>query len=656
MTIERLHIKNFKTYATLDINLATETDRSIILIGGVNGGGKTTFFEAIHGALYGLNITKQWQFEELVNAAATQPLSKQEIELTIDFSRPTKEDIQKYQLQRIYKCLEESVRESVLLKVGKLSFQYGSRTPIEQRIAIEKEIAKVIQTNLPKSLSRYFLFDAMEAGSLLRREKLQTVIKENIEQVMGFDRYLQLERAADKALQAHKNQQIKQELNRKTHQKWLSEQEVLLQHLDQRKKDRQAALHYAAEQEQAVQQLQIGKNQEELIQEKLIYLEQEMKHVQQKEERYIATCDQFIQRLESNIGLPLVAKELDTRIRSILNAQQEQANSIMEKTSIETIVQKILKFLQARKLLKKQITAKTIVPHLLTKKVQTTIDTFLTKAEMNALQKLLLLPKQQPYTAILEQQKDLESVLLAKEKHTRNLSYYQSKLSSEDFSLLEAYQKNEVHLQDCKKDIRRIEFDLKILATKLADFEKEMLQAPDQKLQQLQQLKTFFERFGLQLLANKKEKIEAKMKTGLNQLLGAYKGMIDRVTLPQDLKNLTFEIFHKKGNKIHLHQLNTASKQIVVQCLLKALHDHGNYHPPVLIDTVMGVLDEESRGMMLDHFLPKLSHQTILLSSDSEIRKATDYPRLAPFIAKTYTLERNKVTQQTILLDGYFDA
>ncbi len=656
MTIEHLHIKNFKTYATLDINLATEKDRPIILIGGVNGGGKTTFFEAIHGALYGLEITKRWQFEELVNAAATQPLDKQQIELTIEFSRPTREGVQRYKLQRIYKFLEESVRESVQLKVGNLPFQYGSRTPMAQRIAIEKEIAKVIQANLPKALSRYFLFDAMEAGNLLRREKLQTVIKENIEQVMGFDRYLQLERAAEKALQAHKSQQIKQELNRKTHQKWLNEKEVLLQQLEQRKKDRQAALHYAAEQEQAVQQLQIGKNQEELIQEKLVYLEKEMKHVQHKEERYIAACDQFIQRLESNISLPLVAKELDTRIRSILNAQEEQAKSIMEKTSIETIVQKTLKFLQDRKLLKKEITVPTVVSHLITKKAQTTIDTFLTKAEMKALQKLLLLPKQRPYNAILEQQKDLESVLLAKEKHTRNLYYYQSKLSREDFSLLEAYQKNEVRLQNCKKDIKKIEFDLKILATKLADFEKEMLPTPDQKLQQLEQLKTFFERFGVQLLSNKKEKIEAKMKAGLNQLLGAYQGMIDRVALPQDLKNLTFEIFHKNGNKIHLHQLNTASKQIVIQCLLKALHDHGNYHPPVLIDTVMGVLDEESRGMMLDHFLPTLSHQTILLSSDSEIRKATDYPRLAPFIAKTYTLQRNKSTQQTTLITGYFDA
>ena len=37
---------------------------------GPDGGGKTTLFEAIYGALYGLNIHNTKQFKELLNAGA----------------------------------------------------------------------------------------------------------------------------------------------------------------------------------------------------------------------------------------------------------------------------------------------------------------------------------------------------------------------------------------------------------------------------------------------------------------------------------------------------------------------------------------------------------------------------------------------------------
>ena len=56
MLIQRIKISNFKTYLSLDLDLTVDDDRPIILIGGSNGGGKTTLFEAISGVLYGFKI------------------------------------------------------------------------------------------------------------------------------------------------------------------------------------------------------------------------------------------------------------------------------------------------------------------------------------------------------------------------------------------------------------------------------------------------------------------------------------------------------------------------------------------------------------------------------------------------------------------------
>ena len=62
MIIKNIKIKNYKTYLSLDLDLSVKADRPIILIGGMNGGGKTKRFEAICGALYGLKIKDKAHF------------------------------------------------------------------------------------------------------------------------------------------------------------------------------------------------------------------------------------------------------------------------------------------------------------------------------------------------------------------------------------------------------------------------------------------------------------------------------------------------------------------------------------------------------------------------------------------------------------------
>ncbi len=93
-----------------------------------------------------------------------------------------------------------------------------------------------------------------------------------------------------------------------------------------------------------------------------------------------------------------------------------------------------------------------------------------------------------------------------------------------------------------------------------------------------------------------------------------------------------------------------------MQVLLKALHQFGDYNPPVMIDTVMGYLDEDSRASLLENYFPTLSHQTILLSTDSEIRTHKDLIKIQEFISKKYTHERDKVNQLTNVREGYFNA
>ena len=101
MIIKRIKINNYKTYLNLDLDLSVDNERPIILIGGMNGGGKTTLFEAICGALYGLRIKDKTHFVELLNNGAFAK-TEHKIELELTFVGLVLGQEQKYVLKRTY--------------------------------------------------------------------------------------------------------------------------------------------------------------------------------------------------------------------------------------------------------------------------------------------------------------------------------------------------------------------------------------------------------------------------------------------------------------------------------------------------------------------------------------------------------------------------
>lgn len=660
MLIKKIKAKNFKTYLNLDLDIAVEQDKPIILIGGANGGGKTTLFESIYGALYGLHIHNARQFKELLNAGAIGK-EDEKIMLELHFTGKVLNEEQQYVLTRTY-LLNPSGNpvESVKLNMNGTIFMYGTATPPAQRAEQEAQVNKIIKANLPQELSRYFLFDAMEAGNLLKEDQLNRVIRENIENVMGFNKYMQMSKSAETLFQTYTAQRLNIENEKKEYLELVEQKKKLQEHQTSLETQLQDALQYSVANKELYDNLKIGLNQETTIKNKIEQTKSQIENIYKKETIFRDELDEFVKDIELNVCVPKLIEAVKTEVNLILktkNEQEQQQNSNIAPEQIEAISQSIVQYLSENNLVLKAVTVEELVDYVIAKSGHPNEKDpydFLEFSEVKALEGLLNMRAANTFPSLNQQQVELNVSLTQIPLLESQIEQMKQQITGRDYVLLKAYEDNESNIKKLEIQIAEVKGEITKIEKRLHQFDIQTSQEPDPKYEALGKLKGFFEDVANRLLKIKKQQIELKMKQDLNINLSAYRDVIDRVELSENLKDLTFKIYHKTGNEIYLSQLNTASKQVVIQVLLKSLHEFGDYDPPVMIDTVMGVLDETSRAIVLENYFPDLSQQTILLSSDSEIRIGKDLEKIEPFISKTYTLQRDKEKQLTDVVSGYF--
>lgn len=660
MLIQRIKVSNYKTYLDLDLDLTVDEERPIILIGGSNGGGKTTLFEAISGALYGLKIENRDHFMELVNQGAVGQVNP-EICLQITFSGKVLGQEQKYILKRNY-ILNPAGKplESVSLNMNGNIFVYGTMTSPKERAKNEQEVNKIIKANLPQELSQYFLFDAMQSSELLKKNVFAQTIRDNFENVLGFKKYLQLKRAAEKVQQEWAQLRLQAEQEAAEYNELVSQKEKLTADLNSCVAEQDALYKYLASMEPEYHKAKEGAQQSAALNKRISDISAKIDDIVRRAASYSEDIKNFMENIEINIFLPKMAANLSAEINNILRIKEELANSTTGAYPLETlrdVTARIIGYLKELSLCPPEVDEENVVNHIVA--VQNSVNRqdpfdYLDNAETAALKSLVNRGANNQFVALYRQRQDLE-VLLAtiEDLRTEKDNLEQTRIGGNEF-IISSYEESQRKLDKAKISEGQLRQDIQKLDNRIHRYDVQIQQEPDLKYDTLVKLKPFFEKVADSLLKKKKAQIESEMQQQLNRLLVSYKGHIGRVELSDSMENFNIRIFHTKGNEISLNQLNAASKQIFIQVLLKVLRNLGDYNPPVMIDTVMGVLDNESREMLFEEYFPNLAEQTILLCTTSEVRPESDYKKLEAFISKTFTLHRDVEEQKTTVSDGYF--
>ena len=660
MLIQKIKISNFKTYLSLDLDLTVDDDRPIILIGGSNGGGKTTLFEAISGALYGLKIENKEHFMELLNQGAVNRV-KPEISLQITFVGKVLGQQQKYILKRIYQLNPQGrPLESVSLNMNGNMYVYGTMTAPKERVRAEQEISKIIKANLPQELSQYFLFDAMQSSELLKKNVFQQTIRDNFENVLGFKKYLQLKRAAEKLQQEWAEQRLEAEKEAKEYNSLCNQKEQLISELNANLAEQDRLYKYMSSVEDEYQQAKDGAQQAANLSKRIQDVDGKIRAITEEAATYAENLKAFIDNIEINVFLPQLASNLSQEINNILRVKeqlQKQSTGAYPIETLREVTAKIIDYLKELSLCSQAVDEENVVSHIVAMQNTTNVTDpydYLNTTEVDVLRELPKKGNGNQFVSIDRKRQDMEIKLANLDNlRTEKRTLEQTQAGGNNM-LIANYEESKRTLEKLKTQEDNLKNDIQRLEKRIHQYDVQIQQEPDVKFDTLVKLRPFFDKVADNLLKKKKAQIETEMQSQLNRLLVSYKGHVGRVELSDSMENFNIKLYHSAGNEISLNQLNAASKQIFIQVLLKVLRNLGDYNPPVMIDTVMGVLDNESRDALMEEYFPQLAEQTILLCTTSEIRTDSDYIKLEPFISKTYTLHRNVEEQNTTIDEGYF--
>lgn len=575
MLIQRIKISNYKTYLSLDLDLTVDDDRPIILIGGANGGGKTTLFEAISGALYGLKIENKEHFMELLNQGALNT-AKPEISLQITFVGKVLGQQQKYILKRVYQLNPQGKPlESVSLNMNGNMYVYGTMTAPKDRVKAEQEINKIIKANLPQELSQYFLFDAMQSSELLKKNVFAQTIRDNFENVLGFKKYLQLKRAAEKLQQEWAQQRLEAEKEAQEYNELCAQKDKLTADLNTCIAEQDTKYKYLASVEVEYKRAKDGAQEASALNKKIQELASKIDDIVKRAATYAEDLKAFVDNIEIDLFLPKLASNLAQEINNILHIKEQLQKENTGAYPLETlkdVTNKIITYLKDLSLCSESVDEEQVVSHIVAIQNSTNKEDpfgYLDEAEVTALSNLVKRTGSNQFIALDRQRQELEIQLSTLDNlRSQKQTLEQTQAGGNEY-LIQNYEAAQKQIEKLKGQEATLKADIQRLEKRIHQFDVQIQQEPDIKFDTLVKLKPLFEKIADSLLKKKKAQIESEMQQQLNKLLVSYKGHVAKVELSDSIEQFNIKLYHTAGNEISLNQLNAASKQIFIQVLLK---------------------------------------------------------------------------------------
>lgn len=122
-----------------------------------------------------------------------------------------------------------------------------------------------------------------------------------------------------------------------------------------------------------------------------------------------------------------------------------------------------------------------------------------------------------------------------------------------------------------------------------------------------------------------------------------------------DPSTFQLELLGGDGSQLQANQFSAGERQLLAISLLWGLARASGRPLPTVIDTPLGRLDSTHRARLVERYFPHASHQVVLLSTDEEIAGGY-HERLMPWIGRSYQLQFDETSGSTTIGEGFLDA
>jgi len=150
------------------------------------------------------------------------------------------------------------------------------------------------------------------------------------------------------------------------------------------------------------------------------------------------------------------------------------------------------------------------------------------------------------------------------------------------------------------------------------------------------------EEYKTELLDRKLRLLERAIAERFNQLCRK-PAFVTQVSIDRETFALTL---YRYGRPFDRSGFSAGEKQLLATAILWAMRDVSRLPIPVFIDTPLARLDADHREAMIESFIPRVSHQIVLLATDAEA-DAMVMESLEPLLSRVYELRYDTASGAT---------
>ena len=645
MIIKRLAMKNFGIYAGSNTFEFTHT-RPIVLIGGMNGRGKTTFLDAILLALYGSNSIAYKEsgyksygqyLRSYVNKDNLSQSSSVELEFILNEGNS-----EVYLVRREWDALSNRTSETITVQDNGECSDF-----------LTKNWAMFVENILPSALSSFYFFDGEKIADLAV-DNTNAQMKDSIRSMLGIS-----------ALDVLKND-LSRSLRRTSKKAKGKESAEELQVIRQERDDLIS---------------QLAKIESEI--------EQQTASIQQQKEK----IDQFHRRYEIKGGYVVEQRQELMQQKSNLLAEMEQnENALIDVASGE------LPFLLVRDLIQQiKLQAEDEHNELIMQQALSQLDDLLIEyardheTAYSASRDFVEFVKERTSVGattsvyeisdhalfqlngllenLIEQSKRTALFYLQKKSNLKKKldevdSYLSLDINEKELSsILQSLKEQEAILIDFEVKLATLEQNRSSINASVIAKTAEFKHSIEDYLANIESLDDSdrlvkYSNIALRIVDEYTTELQ-KRKTGILGItitecykkLANKKNLIKQIVM--DPQTLDLSYLMENGTEVAKDSLSAGEKQLMVIAILWALAICSKKKLPVIIDTPLSRLDSMHRTSVVTTYFPHASDQTIILSTDTEIDH-TYYELMKDSVGDKFTLSYCEETRSTTILKGYF--